>query len=102
MNILKHEIPSPSNEQLKQPKSPQVSFRIVITYNIRFYLKKSLLFKERSGHAVNHQQTHGGTVVNTTAKDNNGNDHPPILQKAKNQPDLLDSSSNSNLGMLLL
>ncbi len=26
LNILKHEIPSPSNEQLKQPKSPQVNF----------------------------------------------------------------------------
>ncbi|KAJ6641346.1 Upstream-binding protein 1 [Pseudolycoriella hygida] len=76
LNILKHEIPSPSSEQLKQPKSPQ----------------------ERSGLAVNHQQTQVGTVVNGPVKEATlCNEHPPSVQKPKNQPDVLDSSSNSNL-----
>lgn len=76
LNILKHEIPSPSNDQLKQPKSPQ----------------------ERAGLPLSHQQSQGGTVVNGTVKESTScNDHAPILQKTKNQPDVLDSSSNSNL-----
>lgn len=108
LNILKHEIPSPSNDQLKQPKSPQVivsSLGLFITlpkdkYNMRTHFHN---IQEGAGLPVNHQQSQGGTAANGTAKENaTCNDHAPVLQKPKNQPDVLDSSSNSNLGMLLL